>query len=266
MPKHNYEFILQSQEGAKACLTFNRPSVRNALNRQLIDEALDAVARLPAETRVLVLRGAGDKAFAAGADIAELKERTIWTDLDSGPRRELARMLENAPFPTVAALNGVALGGGFELALACHLRIAAEHVKVGLPEIQLGIIPGNGGTARLSRIVGRSRALQLMLLAEQIDAHEAARLGLVNWVVPASEFDVQVSKLTDKLARLPPVAARALIDCVVRSDDMTLGDAINNEHRWFQICLASPDKQEGVTAFLEKRRAQFCGIQQDLKS
>lgn len=262
LARATYQHIAFSLNGPKASLTFNRPAVRNALNRQLIDEALDAFAQIPSETRVLVIRGTGEKAFAAGADIAELKERTLWTDLDFGPRRELAQKLENAPFPTVAALNGVALGGGFELALACHLRIAAEHVRVGLPEIRLGIIPGNGGTVRLSRIVGRARALQLMLLGEQIDAREAERLGLVNWVVPAQEFDAQINALTDRLAALPPVAARALIDCVSRSGDTSAADAINNEHRWFQICLASPDKQEGVSAFLEKRQAHFNGAKQ----
>lgn len=266
MSNPGYKFVSLIQTGARAQILFNRPDVRNALNRQLIDEALDAFSRLSRDTRVLILRGTGDKAFAAGADIAELQERTTWTDIDFGPRRELAQCLENAPFPTIAALNGVALGGGFELALACHLRIAADHIKVGLPEIRLGIIPGNGGTLRLSRIVGRARALQFMLLAEQIDAQTAERLGLVNWVVPAGEFDARVDELADKLAALPPVAARAVIDCVTRGENMNAGDAINNEHRWFQICLASPDKQEGVTAFLEKRRAQFNGIRQETGS
>ncbi|RPH65222.1 MAG: enoyl-CoA hydratase [Burkholderiales bacterium] len=241
-------------------MTFNRPEVLNALNRQLVDEALDAVGRLPRDTRVLVLRGAGDKAFAAGADIAEMQQRTLWTDLDFGPRRELARRLEDAPFPTVAALNGFALGGGFELALACHLRIASDSAKVGLPETRLGIMPGNGGTARLARLVGQARALQFILLSEQIDAGEAERLGLVNWVVPAKQFDERVDALVERLVQLPPVATRAVIDCVTRGGGMTLDQAIENEHRWFQICLASPDKQEGVAAFLEKRRPEFSGV------
>ena len=257
----DYRCISFVQHGPKAILTFARPDVLNALNRQLIDEALDAFDRLAADTRVLVLRGAGEKAFAAGADIAEMRERTLWTDLDFGPRRELARRIESAPFPTVAAINGFALGGGFELALACHLRIASDTAKVGLPETRLGIIPGNGGTARLARLVGRARALQLILLGEQVDAAQAERLGLVNWVVPAQEFDQRVDALADRLAQLPPVATRAVIDCVTRGEDMTVDQAIENEHRWFQICLASPDKQEGVAAFLEKRRPKFAGAQ-----
>ncbi|MCD6673202.1 MAG: enoyl-CoA hydratase-related protein [Burkholderiaceae bacterium] len=255
-----YRCIRFEQDGQKAFLWFNRPSVLNALNRELIDEALDALGRISSDTRVLVLRGAGDRAFAAGADLVEMQERTIWTDLDFGPRRELARRLENAPFPTVAALNGAALGGGLELALACHLRIASENAKLGLPETRLGIMPGNGGTARLPRLVGQGRALQMMLLAETVEAREAEQIGLVNWVVPAQEFDARVAALADRLAQLAPVATRAVLDCVVRGADLSVDQAIENEHRWFQICLASPDKQEGVAAFLEKRPARFGGV------
>lgn len=259
MADPNYRHIRLTREGTKAFLTFDRPEVLNALNRLLVDETLDAIGRLADDTRVLVLRGAGDKAFAAGADIAEMQQRTVWTELEAGPRRELARKLESAPYPTVAALNGVALGGGFELALACHLRIASEHAKVGLPETRLGIIPGNGGTARLSRLIGQARAMQMILLGESIDAQEAHRLGLVNWVVPAGEFEARVNALADRLSQLPAVATRAVINCVTRSGDMSIDQAVANEHRWFQICLASPDKEEGVNAFLEKRRARFAG-------
>ncbi len=259
MSGSNYQYILVSQNGPQACITFNRPEVLNALNTRLIEETLEAVDRLPPQTRVLVLRGTGDRAFAAGADIAELKARDQWTELDFGPRRELARRLESAPFPTVAALNGLALGGGFELALSCHLRIASDAAKVGLPELRLGIIPGNGGTVRLPRLIGTARALQAILLSEQITAAEAERLGLVNWVVPAAEFQERVDQLAERLAALPPVAVRAVIDSVARSVESPASQAIENEHRWFQLCLASADKQEGVTAFLEKRKPRFGG-------
>src|SRR5690606_28138609 len=134
----------------------------------------------------------------------------------------------------VAALNGIALGGGFELALACHLRIASDTAKVGLPETRLGIIPGNGGTARLPRLIGQARAMQMILLRESIDAEEAQRLGLVNWVVPADEFGARVDALADRLSQLPAVATRAVIDCVTRGADMSIDQAIANEHRWFQ--------------------------------
>lgn len=253
----DYKTISFTQDGPKASLTFNRPEVLNALNNQLIDEALDAFGRIASDTRVLVLRGTGDKAFAAGADLEEMQHRTMWTDIDFGARRELARRLEAAPFPTLAAINGFAFGGGLELALACHLRVASDKATLGLPETKLGILPANGGTARLTRLVGAGRALKLILLGEHIDAQEAERLGIVNWVFTAAEFDDNVSALTDRLVKLAPIATRAAIDSIVRGVDMTVDQAIENEHRWFQICLASRDKQEGVSAFLEKRRPNF---------
>lgn len=253
----DYKYISFTQDGPSATLVFNRPAVLNALNNQLIDEALDAFGRLSTDTRVLVLRGAGDKAFAAGADLEEMQHRTMWTEIDFGPRRELARRLEAAPFLTVAAINGFAFGGGLELALACHLRIASDNAVLGLPETKLGILPANGGTARLTRLVGPGRALRLILLGEQVNAQEAERLGIVNWVFPAAEFNDQVNALTDRLVKLAPIATRAAVDSIVRGVDMTVDQAIENEHRWFQVCLASSDKQEGVSAFLEKRRPNF---------
>lgn len=252
----DYQTISFRQDGAKAYLTFNRPQVLNALNNQLIAESLDAVRNLSSETRVLILRGAG-KAFAAGADLEEMQRRTPWNEIDFGARRELARRLETAPFPTVAAINGYALGGGLELALACHLRIASATAKVGLPETRIGILPANGGTARLTRLVGRGRAMRMILLAEHVDATEAERLGIVDWVVEPEDFDSEVETIADKLSKLASVSARAIIDTVSRSADMTIDHAIDYEHRWFQICLGSADKQEGVKAFLEKRTPQF---------
>lgn len=252
-----YETISVSQAGPKAFVTFTRPEVLNALNNQLIRETLDAVTRLPEQTRVLVLRGEGGRAFAAGADLDEMRRRTPWSEIDFGARRELARRLEKSPFPTVAAIDGYALGGGLELAMACHLRIATTGAKVGLPETRLGILPANGGTARLTRLVGRGTALRMILLAEQVDAVEACRLGIVDWVVEPAEFDAEIARLTDRLVRLAPIATRAVIDTVTRAADMTLEHAIDYEHRWFQLCLGSADKQEGVQAFLEKRKPAF---------
>ena len=259
MPNPNYKFISLTQAGPKAQIAFNRPDVRNALNRQLIDETLDAVVRVSSDTRVLVLRGAGDKAFAAGADIAELRERTTWTDIDFGPRRELAQRLESAPFPTMAALNGVALGGGFELALACHLRIAADHVKVGLPEIRLGVIPGNGGTVRLSRIVGSARALQMMLLAEQIDARTAEQLGLVNWVVPADQLVAETARLAKRLANGPTTAYGEAKRLMNQSLSASMETQMEEELFAFARCARTQDLAEGVTAFVEKRKPVFKG-------
>ncbi|MBY8977970.1 enoyl-CoA hydratase/isomerase family protein [Rhodobacteraceae bacterium NNCM2] len=253
----DFETILIEQDGAKAQLTFNRPEVLNALNNQVFDEALEAVSTLSTDTRVLVLRGAGDRAFVAGADIEEMQQRTPWSEIDFGRRRELARRLENAPFPTVAAINGFALGGGLELALACHLRVASTSAKLGLPETRLGILPANGGTARLTRLVGRGRAMRMILMGEHVDAREAERLGIVDWLIDTENFDEEVTALTDRIAALAPISARAIIDTVSRTADMTLDHAIDYEHRWFQILLGSADKQEGVKAFLEKRPPKF---------
>lgn len=258
----HYEFIKLVQTGPVAMILFNRPEVMNALNRRMVEEAIAAFHARSKETRVLVLRGVGDRAFAAGADVSELAQRTTWSDMDYGPRRELARLLETAPFPTLAALNGLALGGGFELALACHLRVASETAKVGLPELRLGMIPGNGGTARLTRLVGRGAALEAILFSEQIDAQRAMSMGLVNRVFAREEFDAKVAEMAEALARLPPVATQAVLDSVIQGVEMPLDRAIENEHRWFQICLGGPDKQEGIAAFREKRRPHFRALQE----
>lgn len=252
-----YQTITFVQDGPKATLTFNRPDVLNALNNELIGEALHCVSNLPDSTRVLILRGRGGKAFAAGADLDEMRRRTPWSDINFGPRRDLARRLEKSPFPTIAAIDGYALGGGLELALACHLRIASTKARLGLPESRLGILPANGGTARLARLVGRGTALRMIMLGEQIDALEAKRLGVVDWLVEPDTFDAEVDKLADRLMGLAPIATRAVIDTVTRTTDMSLEDAIDYEHRWLQICLGSADKQEGVQAFLDKRTPVF---------
>jgi len=258
-PHPQYKHIVFDQQGLRATITFNRVEVLNALNEALICETLDAVASVSPDTRVLVVRGGGNKAFAAGADIREMQQRTPWTELDYGPRRELARRLGNAQFVTVAAIQGLALGGGLEIALACHLRIASETAKLGLPELKLGLIPGNGGTARLPRLIGRARALKAILLSERLGAAEALSLGLVDWVVPAETFDTQVDEIAARLMRLPHVAMRAVVDCVMHGGDMPLERAIEAEHRWFQLCLSSADRAEGVAAFLEKREPRFSG-------
>ncbi len=256
----DFETIIYEQAGPRARITFNRPKVLNALNNKLISETLEVVKNLPDETRVLVLAGSGGKAFAAGADLQEMQKRTQWSEISFGKRRELAHLLETSPFPTIAAIEGFALGGGLELALACNLRFASSSAQLGLPETSLGILPANGGTARLARLTGRGRALRMVMMAERVSATEAERIGLVDWVVEASEFAQELSRLEDRIIRLAPIATRAVIDTVSKSTDMSLERAIDYEHRWFQILLASADKQEGVSAFLQKRKPEFSGI------
>ncbi len=257
MNPSSYKHIRLHQSATRAELTISRPAVRNALNLDLIEEAIDALKKITPETRVVVLRGEGTEAFAAGADITELVHRTAWTDMDFGPRRELAQMLEKAPFITLAAIRGYALGGGLELALACHLRVASDDAQLGLPEIKLGVIPGNGGTARLTRLIGKSRALQAMLFAQTFNGLQARDIGLVNWVYPAADFQDELESLCTRIEKLPRISVKAIIDCVQRAEDSPMDFAIENEHRWFQICLQSQDKAEGVDAFLGKRPAKF---------
>lgn len=252
-----YEFVKVHSHKNAVTIEINRPDVLNALNNQLMNELLAAVKSLPKDTRLLVLRGAGGKAFAAGADLNEMRQRTMWTELDFGVRRQLANFLENAPFVTLAAIQGFALGGGLEIALACHLRVASSSAVLGLPETQLGILPGNGGTARLTRLVGKGRALQLILLGERFNANTALDYGVVNWVFNQETFDQDLEELKDRLVNLSPISTRAAIDAVMKADDMTLDQAVENEHRWFQICMESPDKEEGINAFFEKRKAVF---------
>jgi enoyl-CoA hydratase len=240
-------------------LTINRPEVRNALNaevRAALWAALDG-AEAEAGVTALVLTGAGDRAFVAGADIRELKERTPVGHLAAGQRLDLK--IEALSKPVVAAVNGFALGGGCELAMACTLRVASEHARFGQPEVNLGIIPGMGGTQRLARLCGVGRALQLCLTGDIIDAQEAHRIGLANYLVPAGELVSFSVDLARKLGKKPPVALRAARDAVLRGADMSLHEGLDFETRLFAICLGTEDKAEGMAAFLEKREPRFKG-------
>lgn len=252
-----YKYIEFHQRDCIATIAFNRPGVLNALNMDLIEETLHAIKNLSRDVRVLVIRGSGSKAFAAGADINELQRRDMWTEFDQGPRRKLAMLLEVGPFLSVAALNGVTLGGGFELALACNLRVAKSGIILGLPESRLGILPGNGGTVRLTRLIGAGRSLRLILMGEKITSDDAYKMGAVDWLLSATEFDKELDDLVKTLAQLPQIATRAIVDCVTYTQDLSMKDALAKEHKWLQICLSSDDKREGVAAFLEKRKAQF---------
>ena len=258
-----YQEIIYEKEGGLAIITFNRPEVRNALNYLAIDEALEAASDADADdsVRVLILTGAGDKAFVAGADIEELRARNTLTELGkrSAQRRVLANLLETMSKPTIAAINGFALGTGLELALACTIRIASENARFGQPEINLGIMPGNGGTQRLPRLVGEGRAMEMILTGDLIDAQEACRIGLVNRVVPQAELMPYVKELATKLASKPPLAVKLAKNAIHTGLNLSLNDGIEYENKLFAILCGSQDKQEGIAAFLEKRRPNFQG-------
>ena len=259
----SYQEIIYEKENGLAIITFNRPQVRNALNYLAIDEALEAASDADADdtVRVLILTGAGDKAFVAGADIEELRARNTLTELGkrSARRRVLANLLETMSKPTIAAINGFAVGTGLELAIACTIRIASENAKFGQPEINLGIMPGNGGTQRLPRLVGEGRAMEMILTGDLIDVQEAYRIGLVNRVVPQAELMLYVKELATKLAAKSPLAIKLAKDAVHAGFNMSLEDGIEYENKLFAILCGSKDKQEGVNAFLEKRRPDFQG-------
>lgn len=256
------ELLGLERDGAVAIITLNRPRALNALNRQLLTELSAAIARLGADddTRVVVLTGAGDRAFVAGADISELAA----LDAESARRfaaagQALFRAIETLGKPSIASVNGFALGGGCELAMACTLRIASEQAQFGQPEVDLGTLPGFGGTQRLVRLVGRGRALALLLSGQRIGAVEAERIGLVNRVVPPAELRTATLLWAQALAAKPPVAIRYILEAVHAGADLTLEAAQALEASLFGLAAATSDMKEGTSAFLEKRKATFSG-------
>lgn len=258
----SFENILVEREGAVTTITLNRPKVLNALNAQTLDElttAFEAVAA-DAETRVVILTGAGDKSFVAGADINELAVQTPVGGRDHARRgQRLFDRIERLGKPVVAAVNGFALGGGCELAMACTMRIAADTARFGQPEINLGIIPGYAGSQRLPRLVGRGRAQELLLTGDMIGADEAHRIGLVNRVVPAPQLMDEVRKLAQTLATKAPVAVRYILDAVASGADMAFAEAEDHEATLFGLVSTTDDMREGTRAFLEKRKPTFTG-------
>ena len=243
-------------------VTFNRPDKLNALNSTVLAE-LDALLRSVASdtsVRGLILTGAGPKAFVAGADIAELVDLTREAGIEVARRgQRVFRQIEQSGKPVIAAVNGFALGGGCELAMACHVRLAAPNARFGLPEVKLGLIPGFGGTVRLPRLVGRGRALELLLTGGMIDADEAARIGLVNRVVPAATLLDDARTLLRAMLAQGPVAVRLCLDAVDGQVDVTMDEALDREAMRFGEACASEDKGEGTRAFLEKRPPVFHG-------
>jgi enoyl-CoA hydratase len=256
-----YELLTFDVADRIATITVNRPDKLNALNDALMAELRTAIAEARRRRDVggVLLTGAG-RAFVAGADIAELEDQTAVEGKARAVRgQQVFRRFETSPKPIVAAVNGFALGGGCELAMACHIRIASEAAKFGQPEVKLGIVPGYGGSQRLPRLVGKGRALQLLLTGEMIDAAEAYRIGLVNRVVPAAELMTTARAMLAAILAQGPLAVAYCLEAVDRGLDMGLDDAIALEASYFGLLSATADKAEGVRAFLEKRPAKFTG-------
>jgi len=257
-----YESLLYEVTGALARITINRPDKLNALNGAVIaelDRAIGEIARDPA-VRGVVLTGAGPKAFVAGADIGEIAAQG---PVDGKARalegQRVFRRLEHCGKPVVAAVNGFALGGGCELAMACHFRVAAEGARFGQPEVKLGIGPGYGGTVRLPRLVGRGRALELLLTGAMIDAQEAFRIGLVNRVVPAEQLLPESEQLLTAILANGPLAIQACLEAVDTGLDLGLDEALLLEANLFGLLSGTADMREGTAAFLAKRPPQFTG-------
>jgi enoyl-CoA hydratase len=257
-----YRNLLVDVQDRIATITLNRPDKLNALNRDTIEELGEAVRVTREDSAVggLIITGSGGKAFVAGADIAELAEMGPVDGIDvSRLGQRVFREIELSRKPVIAAVNGFALGGGCELAMACHLRIASEKARFGLPEVKLGIIPGYGGTLRLPRLVGKGRALELMLTGEMIGADEALRIGLVNRVVSADALADECRNLLTLILNNGPVALGLAIECTTRGMEMSVDDGLALESNLFGLLAATDDMREGMTAFLEKRKAEFQG-------
>jgi enoyl-CoA hydratase len=255
-----YENILVEKTPPCAVVTVNRPKVLNALNRKTVEELDCAFFELgrDAEVKAIVLTGAGEKSFIAGADINELAtyDATGGAAFAKHGQAVLGR-IENLGKPVIAAIGGYALGGGCEIAMACHIRIASRKARLGQPEINLGVIPGFGGTQRLARLIGEGRAMELVLTGDSIDAEEALRLGLVNRVVAPEELMATALDMAKKIATKGALAVRYGMEAVHRGLDGTLAEGLNLEANLFGLCCATEDKGEGTRAFLEKRPAKF---------
>lgn len=257
----NYENILVEKEERMATITINRPDVRNALDSQTLVEIEHAFDSLENDSQigVIVFIGAGEKSFAAGADIRQLRQKQPKDALLPG-MSGLYRKIENSNKATIAAINGYALGGGCELALSCDIRVAAEHAKIGLPELSLSIIPGAGGTQRLARIIGKGRAVDMILTGEIITAAQALEVGLVTSVVPANELLQAAKDKAGKILKKGPLAIRMAKLVMNRGFDIDMDTALMMEKMAQAILFGSEDKNEGTQAFLEKRPPTFTGM------
>ncbi len=257
-----YQTLLTDLQDGTLVITINRPDKMNALNKDVIEElgkAMDEVYN-NAEIKSVILTGAGEKAFVAGADITE------FTSLDENGGAELARRgqqgvfdkIENCPKPVIAAVNGFSLGGGCELAMSCHFRLASENAKFGQPEVNLGLIPGYGGTQRLTQLIGKGKSMELMMTGDMIGADEAKALGLVNYVLPLADLMTKAKEITQKIHTKAPIAIAKVIACINEASNGNQ-DGFTNEIKRFGECFATEDMREGTSAFMEKRKAIFKG-------
>src|SRR3984893_7244116 len=253
---------LYEKKGPMAYVTVNRPKVLNALNTSTWADLQTAFEDAKADASILgvILTGAGEKAFVAGADISELAHVEAF-DAEESSRfgQGVLDFIENLGKPVIAAINGFALGGGCEMAMACTIRIAAEHARFGQPEVKLGLLPGGGGTQRLPRLVGKGRALQLILTGETISAQEAHRIGLVNEIVPAANLMARAEAILKQIAANAPIAVKFSLEAANKGMDTSQAEGFALEASYFVICAATEDKKEGTSAFLEKRAPKFRG-------
>jgi enoyl-CoA hydratase len=253
---------MYQKTGAFAYVTVNRPKVLNALNKATWADLRTAFedARDDAAVRGVILTGAGDKAFIAGADISELARVTAFeAEQSSRFGQEVLDLIEDLGKPVIAAVNGFALGGGCETAMACTIRIAAEHAQFGQPEVKLGLVPGGGGTQRLPRLVGKGRALQLILSGGMISAQEAYRIGLVNEIVPATDLITRAEAILKQISANAPIAVKFALEVTNKGLETSQSEGLLLEASYFGLCAATEDKKEGTSAFLEKRAPQFHG-------
>jgi enoyl-CoA hydratase len=257
-----YKTLIYEKKDNIGLLTINRPDKMNAISNELTSELRSLLDELEKDNdlRAVVITGAGDKAFVAGADIKELVDRDARLGRQvSSERQKIFSRIENLPVPVIAAVNGYALGGGLEIALACNIRICSEKAQFGAPEVKLGIIPGDGGTQRLPRLVGLGRAMEMILTGDFIDAQEAYRIGLVNAVVPPEELMDKAMELAKKIASRPPLAVRYAKEAVNRSQEGDTASGFALESYLHALTCTTEDKKEGVAAFLEKRKGKFKG-------
>ena len=256
----NYQNILFEIKNHIGLLTINRPDKLNALNKQTINEIEDVINTIKSnpDIFIVVITGSGEKAFVAGADIAELNNLEVISAKEFSEKgNRVFRSIETLDKPVIAAVNGFALGGGCELALACHIRIASDNAKFGQPEVNLGIIPGYGGTQRLSRVINSARALEMILTGDMISADEAFRIGLVNKVYPQAELLNKTLELAEKIASKGQQAIRFALKAVKATDNMSLSEGLSYEVSLFALTCGTEDFKEGTSAFLQKRKPDF---------